>query len=179
MSNFKQTVIYDYQCIRIGFADQRSSGDFIDNLLNDLSFIVCRTNEFDETLIIQHSQIGHRIFHEVSFCDAIPSLISELNPNIDKLLLNGLLNSTYQNDADGIIDFNSELENKIFQTNDISAMRDFAPCYFGISSMTYDCDATINLENGNVFHKNEQLVDLSDLYGRIQDDEEWVIGFQL
>jgi hypothetical protein len=52
----------------------------------------------------------------------------------------------------------------------------FLLVFFGVGSVTHDCNSKINLSSGEIIHQGEKIDNMSDFYGCVDEDETWVIG---
>ena len=171
--------IESYTSLRFGEVTAESQGDFIDNIESSLNLITAKlTNEDDnEYLVVFNKSFGHLLFKNQDLNVVAIEVVEKLKSNIifPDGLLAGLICSTKDQDPDGIIDYCPAYENDFFQAVESDDVEDFAESFYGIGSITYETDATYDIESNNVFD-GEDLDDLSDLYGRFDEDQSWVIG---
>jgi hypothetical protein len=171
--------IQNYYSLRFGEIKVESQGDFIDNIESSLNLITAKlTNEDDdEYLVVFNKSFGHLFFKNQNLYDVVIEVVEKLKSNIifPDGLLAGLICSTEDQDPDGIIDHCPDYENSFFEADECDDVEDFAESFFGIGSITYESDATFDIES-NVVYEGEDLDDLSDLYGRFDEDQSWVIG---
>ncbi len=80
---------------------------------------------------------------------------------------------------DGILSYNEELESKTFQANETDSVNEFTPCVFGIGSSSFGIDnARINTSTKKIWYEDEEVENLSLLYGKFNEDETWVLGIR-
>ena len=64
-----------------------------------------------------------------------------------------------------------------FEANETDEVTDFSPCFFGVGSVTHECDSENKFEYWrNYFRQGEKIDNMADLYGCVDEDETWVIG---
>ena len=63
-----------------------------------------------------------------------------------------------------------------FEANETDEVSDFSPCFFGVGSVTHECDVKINLSTGEILQQGEKIDNMEDFYGCVDEDETWVIG---
>jgi len=170
----------DLYLIRIGSFPIGSVGDYLDHIIPDLCFAISDCGDENDTLLIHHKRLGLRVFRDEPFFYAISEITKYLDQKyINSDLLLGLLRSTYDQDLDGLTDANSEYPNISFFANDSDNILDIDSCYYGIGSLTYDVQETFfDSKNSEIIFRGVKLDSLSDLYGRVDEDESWVIGIK-
>jgi hypothetical protein len=173
--------INNYRSLRFGEVKAESQGDFIDNIESSLNLITAdlANDGDDEYLVVFNKSFGHLIFKNQDLSDVVIEIVKKLKSNIifPNGLLAGLICSTTVQVPDGIIDHCPDYEVGFFEAGKSDDIEDFAESYFGIGSITILTDATFDIESNTVYYGNE-LDDLSDLYGRIDEDQTWVIGIK-
>ena len=173
-------VIENYYLLRFGEIKNKVSGDFIDNMVPKLNLIVADVNNQvdQENLVIFNKHFGCQIYKNKVFFEVVDEVVKMLPAFIDfpKGLLTGLAQSTYDQDCDGIIDHAPSYENKFFVAGDSDSVKNFENSFFGIGSVTHDTGAKFNIKTNEVIHINEKLGNLTELYGRINEDSSWVVG---
>ena len=173
--------IKNYTSSRFGEVKAESQGDFIDNIESSLNLITAdlANDGDDEYLVVFNKSFGHLIFKNQDLYDVVIEVVEKLKSNIifPNGLLAGLICSAKVQDSDGIIDHCPDYEDGYFEAGDSDDVEDFAESYFGVGSITYESDATFDIESNAVYYGKE-LDDLSDLYGRIDEDQTWVIGIK-
>lgn len=176
--------LYKYVNIWINNITDESDGEFIDNTFTGfkLSVAAFRDSESeDDYLLIYNKDFGHILFKNKLFSEIIPEFIHKVENRgiFPDGVLEGLLCSTFNNDADGISSYCPEYEDNYYEAHQCDEVTEYANSYFGIGSVSYDTGATYNVLSKIILHEEEELTELSELYDRIDEDETWVVGFRL
>lgn len=172
--------VNDLKLIRIGSFPIGSIGDYLDHMIPDLCFAISDCGDENDILLIHHEKLGLKVFRDESFFYVISDVTKYLEQKyINSDLLLGLLRSTYDQDLDGLTDANPDYPNISFFANDSDDVLVSESCCYGIGSLTYDIEETFfDSENNEIISKGVKLGSLSDLYGRVDEDESWVIGIK-
>lgn len=171
---------------RIGICglQRNDSGDFLEVLTEssnpDMFYLGICDN--DDAVICYHNDLGFKVYRHVSVSSAIDSMLNEDLPNsLPKPILLPLLLASYTNNLNELSDV---FENGDFefisadQTDDVEQFKsDSSETYtiFGIVDATYNIEATYNENDSTIVHDDEDLYMLSELSGRFNEDETWVV----
>lgn len=171
----------NYYLIRLGNSGDLK-GDFIDHIDYPYNISIAQFPD-DDLFAIQGPSVEFCIEKELAYGDWINKTVKKIIKNtkspIPKNILIGLYQSTFENSDSGFVlneCLNDSLDN-FFQTGDQEPVQSFGNCLFGIGSVTSDLDVKININTGELIYKNKTFKDLSDLYGHIDEDDSWVVGF--
>lgn len=170
---------------RIGICGLQNdaAGDFLEVLTEsgnpDMFYIGICDN--DDAVICYHDSFGFKVYKDVSVAEAIDLMLNEDLPNsLPKPILLPLLLASYSNNLNELSDV---FENGDFefisadQTDDVDEFKSEAEAYtiFGIVDASYNVDATYNEDDSTIVHDDEELYMLSELSGRFDEDETWVV----
>ena len=175
----RKVSLVEYYNLRFGYCDNDSESDFIDNINRKLNIQIAKG--FDE----QERQFLF-VFHNDKFLsksesslfdhlDMIVRSFSKLDSRFSDIA-KGLILSLCDREKFGINEFSSKYSEGYFEANETDDVSDFSPCFFGVGSVTYDCDSEINLSTGEILQQGEKIDNMEDFYGCVDEDETWVIG---
>lgn len=172
--------VSEYFMLRIGFGDSVSEGDFLDNIEQNM-WLAVAISEDHEYLVIENEKLGCHIFAKGDFRSDAGKLVSKIPlVRIDYQTLLGLYVATFERNSDALCDLPGFDENNFFSADETDDIEDFAPCIFGAGSVTSDvCGVWIELKTKQVTQDDHEISSLSDLYGRIDESETWVVGFKV
>ena len=91
-------------------------------------------------------------------------------------VLDDLILSLHDRKDFGINKFSPKYNKGYFEANETDEVCDYSPCFFGVGSVTYDCDSEINLSTGEILQQGEKIDNMEDFYGCVDEDKTWVIG---
>ena len=103
-------------------------------------------------------------------------LAKSLNTTLSADIAKGLIQSGYDNDADGIIDHAPDYEDHYFDTREDDDVYGFIPCFFLLAFVIYRCYFKVDIKTGAVIYENERFNNFSDFYGYLDEDETYAIG---
>lgn len=170
----------DYKVLRFGYGDDESSGDFIENINSSANIWVATAMKGDDDYLCVFTAGA---FALTAFGDAddlmdhTPAAALEL---LGEDLAKGFVKSIYEQDFDGLLDVDEDLEEQFFMTDETDEIAFYSPCLFALGSSTEHCDAKIDLKSGKIQDGEDRLVleDLSFFFGRRDEDGTWVMGIQ-
>jgi hypothetical protein len=171
----------NYYLIRLGISGDKK-GDFIDHIDYPYNISIAHFTD-DELLLIQGPNIDFCIENEVGYGEwvekVVKKIIKKIKSPIPKNILMGLYQSTFENSDGGFVLNNclNEDYDNFFQTSDQETIAQFGECFFGIGSVTNDLTLKINKKTGEIYYKDKSYKELSDLYGHIDEDDSWVVGY--
>jgi len=173
--------VKNFYMIRLGITTENTAGDFLDCQSEGLSFAVSDCGDDNDYIAVFNSQFGTLIYKDKTFSEVVNVFAENFNhSNLDKRIFSGLLKSTYDNDADGLIDVDGEFEEMYFEASESDDVSDYSPCVFGIGSVSSDLNEIfINTSSFKVVEEGEELDNLSELYGRFDEDSTWVVGLRM
>jgi len=170
----------DYHNLRFGYCEDDSESDFIDNINGKLNIHIAKGYEgesekkyfflFHNGKFISKSESS--LFETI---DMIVNSFSKLESRFSEIA-KGLILSLYDREDYGINTFSPKYSEGYFEANEAEEVSDFSPCFFGVGSVTHDCNSKINLSSGEIIHQGEKIDNMSDFYGCVDEDETWVIG---
>jgi len=163
--------------LRFGHCKNSAEGDFIDNI--DGRFNLCVASgtdgsEVEYTIIFYKGNLS--VLQDKSFYDYIETIANDMIDFIPAKFANLLIQSGYDKDLDSFIDFAPDYEKYYFEAREDDEVSDFSPCFFVVSSVTYDCAAKINVSDGSVSFAGERVSSLADFYGCVDEDDWYVLG---
>jgi hypothetical protein len=175
----RKVSLVEYYNLRFGYCDNDSESDFIDNTNGKLNIQIAKG--FDEQ---EHQYLF--VFHNDKFLsksesslldhlDMIVNSFSKLEPQFSEIA-KGLILSLHDREDFGINKFSPKYNKGYFEANETDEVCDYSPCFFGVGSVTYDCDSEINLSTGEILQQGEKIDNMEDFYGCVDEDETWVIG---
>jgi Ribosomal protein L7/L12 C-terminal domain len=167
--------------LRAGVVAGGDTGDFIENQAAGLAFAVAFCDSQSAPMVISHEQLGTEIFPHDDFREAMQALVPKLRQSIFKpLILIGLLKSTLDRDADGLVDVDEDYEQSFFEASETDDVNDHAPCIFGLGSVSNDVsEVFFDITTKSFTQEGSKLATLMALYGRIDEDEKWVVGVRV
>ena len=180
----KMILMKDYYNLRFGYCDGDSESDFIDNINGKLN--ICMAKGCDGESGKQHFFLFHNgkfisksessLFQNI---DIIVNSFSNLDPRfneIAKVLVCSLYVREDYSSYEEVSDINTKFSEGYFEASETAEVSDFSPCFFGVGSVTHDCNSKINLSSGEIIHQGEKIDNMSDFYGWVDEDDTWVIG---
>ena len=161
----------NYVNLRFGSVSKKTGGDFIDNITPDKNLYLATANTQSQTYLC--------VFHDGTFAafseGAIDDVLGWLNGSASQLGKSdfGLLTQAYDHYF-SMLGTSDETES--WTARESQNVNRFAPCHFVLASITGDTQADIDLVTGELSHYEDTLRDMSELYGRIDEDDVMVIG---
>jgi len=171
--------MYNYYNLRFGYCNIESEGDFIDNIVGALNICIANgnvDNKNDYLLVYQNDTFS--AFKGNSMHEIFDKLAESLSKSFGNKIAKGLIKSAYECDPDGIIDHVQDYEDRYFDIQEDDNVYGFIPCYFAVSSVTYECESTVNIKSGEIIHKGEKIDNLSDFFGYLDEDDRYAIGIR-
>jgi hypothetical protein len=167
----------NFYILRFGYCNNSADGDFIDNIDGRFNLYVAtgHDNGGNEYIITLHKD-EFCVFQNETLHDRIGAISNKLTDLFPPDVAKALIQSGYDKDPDGVIDFAPDYEKYYFEAREDAEVKDFSPCYFVISSVTYDCAAKINVSDGSVTFSEGCVDKLSDFYGHVDEDDWYVLG---
>ena len=163
--------------LRFGHCNNSAEGDFIDNIDGRYNLSVATGSDVFEN---EHTITFHKgkfcVFQNKSFYDCMETIADDMTDLLPADVAKALMQSGHDKDPDGFIDFAPDYEKYYFGARDDDEVSDFAPCFFVVSSVTYDCAAQINLSDGSVTFSGGHVDNLSDFYGHVDEDDWYAVG---
>ena len=167
----------NYCNLRFGYCGPNSEGDFIDNINGNLNIYIANGSDDNENeyLLLYYNK-KFLALEDSSIHDNLDILAKNLSSVFNQELAKGLIQSAYDNDPDGIIDHAPDYEDHYFDAREDDDVDGFAPCYFAVSSVTYDCDCLVDLKSGEIIYNGEKVDNFSEFYGYLDEDDTYAIG---
>lgn len=170
----------NFYTLRFGHCKNSADGDFIDNIDGSFNLYVATgqdTNGNEYIITLQKGEFC--VFQNETFHDRIGAVSNKLTDLFSLDVAKALIQSGHDKDADGVIDFAPDYEEYYFEAREDDDVSDFAPCFFVVTSVTYDCAAKINVSDGSVSFAGERVSSLSDFYGHVDEDDWYVRGVSI
>lgn len=167
----------NYYNLRFGYCNSASEGDFIDNINGALNIYIANGTDDDQNeylLLYYNSKFIAKKDH--SLHDNLEDLAKTLNTICSEDIAKALIQSGYDNSADGIIEHAPDYEDHFFDARDDNDVADFIPCYFVVASVTHNCECKVDLKSGIIIWNNEKVKNFSDFYGYLNEDETYALG---
>lgn len=175
----KLVPMVEYYNLRLGYCDNSSESDFIDNINTKLILHVAKGYDMEQNQFLFTFQNEKFLCKkETSLFDNLDLIVqnfSRLEPQFSEIS-KGLILSLYKKDHYGINEFSPKYAGGYFEANETDEVSYFSPCFFGVGSVTYDCLSEINSSTGEILHQGENIDNMEDFYGCVDEDETWVIG---
>ena len=167
----------NYFNLRFGYCDEDSDGDFIDNISGDYKiYVAIGTDSNDDDHLLIYSKGNFEAIKDGDIQEKLEDLSKTLQPMFDQAIAKGLIQSGYDNDPDGIIDHAPDFEDHYFDTREDDDVDGYAPCYFVIGSVTYDCECEVDLSSGKIYFGEEIVENFSEFYGYVDEDDTYAVG---
>jgi hypothetical protein len=167
--------INEFYSVRIGSASTTSSGDYIDNIHKNEWVSIAYCGDDNDILLVEGAHFKTKVYkhgHFWEICKIIPNQSS-----IDSLLIIGLLRSAVDRDFDGLVDSGIS-ESLIFFAKDTDAINTRLPINFAVCSlMSSFTGIFFDADRNSIVMKDKEINELNDLYGFLEEDESWVVGF--
>ena len=167
----------NYFNLRFGYCDEDSDGDFIDNISGDYNiYVAIGTDSNDDDHLLIYSKGNFEAIKDGDIQEKLEDLSKTLQPMFDQAIAKGLIQSGYDNDPDGIIDHAPDFEDRYFDTREDDDVDGYAPCYFVIGSVTYDCECEVDLSSGKIYFGEEIVENFSAFFGYVDEDDTYAVG---
>lgn len=166
-----------FNTLRFGRVGDDDDGDFIDHIAPRANVwtAIAQGRDGVEHLCIQTTEKLYSIAD--GDVDDLVEKAGNAVRDVAEKLAGGILKSIYERDHDGILDIDEELEDFIFDAEETDDVVLFSPCIFALGSETQETNAFIDLASGEVQTEDGSVISgLQELYGRLDEDECWVIG---
>jgi len=163
--------------LRFGHCKNSAEGDFIDNIDGRFNlYVASGYDDFENEYTITFHKGKLRVSQHTTFHDCIETIADDMTDLIPANIAKALIQSGHDQDPDGFIDFAPEYEKCYFDAREDDDVSNFAPCFFVVSSVTYDCAAKIDVSDGSVTFAGERVSSLSEFYGHVDEDNWYVVG---
>ncbi len=175
----KMITMVEYQNLRFGYCENGSESDFFDNINGKLNIHIAKGYDEQENQFLLLFHNGKFLSKSESSLldnlDMIVNSFSKLESRFSEIA-KGIILSLYDREDYGINTFSPKYNKRYFEANETDEVCDYSPCFFGVGSVTYDCDSEINLSTGEILQHGEKIDNMEDFFGCIDEDETWVIG---
>ena len=174
----------DYYNLRFGYCEDDSESDFIDNINGKLNIHIAKGYEGESEK--QHFFLFHNgkfisksessLFENI---DVIVNSFSNLDyrfSEIAKVLVLSLYDREDYSSYEEVSEINTKFSEGYFEANETAEVSNFSPCFFGVGSVTRECDVKINMSTGEIYQAGEKIDNMELFYGCVDEDETWVIG---
>jgi hypothetical protein len=111
--------------------------------------------------------------------DVIVNSFSNLDyrfSEIAKVLILSLYDREDYSSYEEVSEINTKFNEGYFEANETDDVSNFSPCFFGVGSVTRECDVKINMSTGEIYQAGEKIDNMKLFYGCVDEDETWVIG---
>ena len=167
----------NYYSLRFGYCSESAEGDFIGNIDGSLNIYFANgKNDNNEDYLLLYFNNKFTALKDEGLLENLSGLGKSLCSIFSEDIAKGLIQSGYENNPDGIIDHAPSYEEHYFHARDDDAVFRYKPCYFVISSVTYECNAKIDIISGIIHSDSDKINTLSDFYGYLDEDEWFAIG---
>ena len=174
----------DYYNLRFGYCEDDSESDFIDNINGKLNIHIAKGYEGEsekQYFFLFHngkfiSKSESSLFENIEMIVNSFSNLDYRFSEIAKVLILSLYDREDYSSYEEVSEINTKFSKGYFESNETEEVSDFSPCFFGVGSVTHDCNSKINLSSGEIIHQGEKIDNMSDFYGSVDEDETWVIG---
>jgi len=167
----------NYYNLRFGYCNSESEGDFIDNIDGRLNiYVVDGKDEDGNDYLCLYFNNEFKVIENSSISENLDLLSKHLSTLFSENIAKGLIQSGYDNDPDGIIDNAPDYEEHYFDTRDDDDVDGYMPCFFVVSSVTYDCNCQIDKNTGAVHLDGEIIDNMYGFYGYLDEDESYALG---
>jgi hypothetical protein len=173
-----------YHNLRFGYCEDDSESDFIDNINGKLNIHIAKGYEGESEK--QHFFLFHNgkfisksessLFENI---DVIVNSFSNLDyrfSEIAKVLILSLYDREDYSSYEEVSEINTKFNEGYFEANETDDVSNFSPCFFGVGSVTRECDVKINISTGEIYQAGEKIDNMKLFYGCVDEDETWVIG---
>lgn len=169
--------ISNFYNLRFGYCSDSAEGDFIDNINGSLNIYIANgKSDNNDDYLLRYFNNKFTASKNEDIYDNLSDLGKSLESIFSEDIAKGLIQSGYENNPDGIIDYAPSYEDHYFDTRDDDAVDGYNPCYFVVSSVTYECNAKVDISSGIIHFDNEKINNFSDFYGYLDEDETYAIG---
>lgn len=173
----ERVTLSNYFNLRFGYCDENSEGDFIDNISGEHNIYVgTGTDGHGKDHLLIHAKGKFEAIKDGDIQEKLEDLSKTLQPMFDQAIAKGLIQSAYDNDPDGIIDHAPAFEEHYFDTRDDDDVDGYAPCYFAIGSVTYDCGCEVDLASGKIYFGEDIIQNFPEFYGYVDEDDTYAVG---
>ncbi|MDC0117997.1 hypothetical protein OAI10_01140 [bacterium] len=180
----KMILMEGYHNLRFGYCEDDSESDFIDNINGKLNIHIAKGYEGESEK--QHFFLFHNgkfisksessLFKNI---DVIVNSFSNLDyrfSEIAKVLILSLYDREDYSSYEEVSEINTKFNEGYFEANETDDVSNFSPCFFGVGSVTRECDVKINMSTGEIYQAGEKIDNMKLFYGCVDEDETWVIG---
>ena len=161
----------NYLNLRFGSVSEKQGGDFIDNITPGKNLYLAMANTQSQTYLC--------VFHNGTFkaladsgIDDVLGWLNGLGSQLGEADY-GLLTQAYDHYFSTL---GASGETESWTARESQGVNRFAPCHYVLASITADTQADVDLVTGELSHYEDTLCDMSELYGRIDEDDVMVIG---
>ena len=180
----KLILMEDYHNLRFGYCENDSESDFIDNINGKLNIHIAKGYEGEsekQYLFLFHngkfiSKSESSLYENIEMIVNSFSNLDSRFSEIAKVLILSLYDREDYSSYEEVSEINTKFSEGYFEANETDDVSDFCPCFFGVGSVTRECDVKINLSTGEIYQSGEKIDNMEDFYGCVDEDETWVIG---
>lgn len=171
----KDLTITHFYLLRFGAFTADSKGDYYDNLFKDQWLSIAHCVNEKNTFLVEGFNLPLRIFSEISFWDVAQQIGEYINIDVSLEFAIGLIRSTFDCDEDGLIDAGIS-QNSINIFDEVEAFCAQRQCHYSICSRTdFINEPIFDLKDRLVLLSADIKCSLSDLYGRVDEDQTWLV----
>ena len=168
----------DFTALRFGLTDDDSSEDFIENINPSANIHVAIAHKQGDDFLCILVDGQFLAIQDGDVDDLMTKVPQALKDMAGQELAEGFVKAAYEQDADGLVDVDEDLEEEFFAADEAEEVIWYSPCLFAVGSTTEDCEAEIDMHSGRVRDLSDGSIqdDLSMFFGRRDEDETWVVG---
>ena len=168
----------DFTALRFGLTDDDSSEDFIENINPSANIHVAIAHKQGDDFLCILVDGQFLAIQDGDVDDLMTKVPRALKDMAGQELAEGFVKAAYEQDADGLVDIDEDLEEEFFAADEAEEVIWYSPCLFAVGSTTEDCEAEIDMHSGRVRDLSDGSIqdDLSMFFGRRDEDETWVVG---
>lgn len=170
--------ITDFTALRFGLTDDDSGDDFLENINPSANVHVAIAHRSGDDFLCILVDGQFTAVQDGDVDDLTTRAPRALKDMAGRELAEGFVKAAYEQDADGLLDVDEELEDEFFEADETEDVDWYSPCLFAVGSSTEACDAEIDMRSGKVRDLSDGSIqdDLSMFFGRRDEDETWVVG---
>ena len=148
----KMITMVEYQNLRFGYCENGSESDFIDNINGKLNIHIAKGYDEQENQFLLLFHNGKFLSKsESSLLDNLDMIVNSFSKlesrfsEIAKVLILSLYDREDYSSYEEVSEINTKFSKGYFEANETEEVSDFSPCFFGVGSVTQDCNSKINL----------------------------------
>lgn len=170
--------ISEIRVVKVGALARHSTGDFVENIEPSLIFFFCFDSS-QENCSVFNSEFGWVCYKDCGLHEVVDLISLKSDESVLKRdVIGALIKSALDHDSDGIASLGKSFEDGIYEASETEDVESYRSGAFAIGSSITQVGAMLYEQQGQIVYQGERLSSAADLYGMLDEDDCWVLGFK-